>query len=59
MGSSIRFSSRYSPNGTNVNFFNKISDEKFEIRTYERGVEDETSHVEQVLLLLQRCMLWV
>ena len=42
MGSSIRFSSRYSPNGTNVNFFNKISDKKFEIRTYERGVEDET-----------------
>ena len=31
MGSSIRFSSRYSPNGTNVNFFNKISDKKFEI----------------------------
>ena len=42
MGSSIRFSSRYSPDGTNVNFFNKISDKKFEIRTYERGVEDET-----------------
>tara|TARA_X000001036_G_scaffold206745_1_gene194382 strand:- start:393 stop:1166 length:774 start_codon:yes stop_codon:yes gene_type:complete len=42
LGSSIRFSSRYSPNGTNVNFFNKINDEKFEIRTYERGVEDET-----------------
>ena len=42
MASSIRFSSRYSPNGTNVNFFNKISDKKFEIRTYERGVEDET-----------------
>ena len=42
MASSIRFSSRYSPNGTNVNFFNKISDKKFEIRSYERGVEDET-----------------
>ncbi len=42
LGSSIRFSSRYSPNGTNVNFFNKINDKKFEIRTYERGVEDET-----------------
>ena len=42
MGSSIRFSKRYSPDGTNVNFCNKISDEIFEIRTYERGVEDET-----------------
>ena len=42
MGSSIRFSKRYSPNGTNVNFFKKINDKKFEIRTYERGVEDET-----------------
>jgi len=42
LGSSIRFSNRYSPNGTNVNFFNKINDKKFQIRTYERGVEDET-----------------
>jgi len=42
LGSSIRFSNRYSPDGTNVNFFNKISDKKFQIRTYERGVEDET-----------------
>jgi len=42
MGSSIRFSSKYSPDGTNVNFCNKISNKKFEIRTYERGVEDET-----------------
>tara|TARA_B100001250_G_scaffold325269_1_gene289037 strand:- start:525 stop:1298 length:774 start_codon:yes stop_codon:yes gene_type:complete len=42
IGASIRFSSKYSPDGTNVNFCNKISDKKFEIRTYERGVEDET-----------------
>ncbi len=42
IGASIRFSERYSPNGTNVNFFNKLSDKKFIIRTYERGVEDET-----------------
>ena len=41
-GSSIRFSKRYFPDGTNVNFCNKISDKIFEIRTYERGVEDET-----------------
>ena len=42
LGSSIRFSKKYSPGGTNVNFFNKISDKRFQIRTYERGVEDET-----------------
>ena len=42
LGSSIRFSNRYSPNGTNVNFCSKINDKKFKIRTYERGVEAET-----------------
>ena len=42
MGSLIRFSKRYLPEGTNVNFCNKINDRKFQIRTYERGVEDET-----------------
>lgn len=41
-GAKIRFSMKYLPNGTNVNFCNKISDKKFEIRTYERGVENET-----------------
>ena len=42
LGANIRFSKRYHPNGTNVNFCNKINDKKFEIRTYERGVENET-----------------
>ncbi len=41
-GASIRFSKSYQPYGTNVNFCHKISDKKFEIRTYERGVENET-----------------
>jgi len=41
-GSSIRYSNTYSgQNGTNVNFAQLLPD-KVKIRTYERGVEDET-----------------
>ncbi|MFD2823914.1 diaminopimelate epimerase [Lacinutrix iliipiscaria] len=41
-GSKIRFGAPYNKAGTNVNFVSKQSDDIFAVRTYERGVEDET-----------------
>jgi diaminopimelate epimerase len=41
IGKEIRFHRDFEPIGTNVNFI-KIIDNKVYIRTYERGVEDET-----------------
>lgn len=41
-GSAIRYSDLYGSAGANVNFVEQISDDIFSIRTYERGVEDET-----------------
>ena len=41
-GSLIRNSNRYKNNGVNVNFFKIIGPDTIKIRTYERGVEDET-----------------
>lgn len=41
IGKEIRYSSDFSPIGTNVNFID-VKDEAIHIRTYERGVEDET-----------------
>lgn len=41
-GREIRNSSTYIEKGTNVNFVQIISADKLEMRTYERGVEDET-----------------
>lgn len=40
-GRAIRYSKKY-PDGINVNFVKPLEKDKIEIRTYERGVEDET-----------------
>ena len=41
-GAKIRYSDLYGEKGANVNFVAKVSDDFFAVRTYERGVEDET-----------------
>ena len=41
-GSKIRYGQPYNQVGSNVNFVEQISDKNFKVRTYERGVEDET-----------------
>ena len=41
-GAAIRHHKMFSPNGTNVNFIERQGPNKIAIRTYERGVEDET-----------------
>jgi len=42
LGRLIRFHKKFLPQGTNVDFVEILSDDKIRIRTYERGVEDET-----------------
>lgn len=41
-GASLRYGSLYGAAGSNINFVKKINEETFSLRTYERGVEDET-----------------
>ena len=41
-GAAIRYSDLYGKEGSNVNFVSQLGDANFRLRTYERGVEDET-----------------
>ena len=42
MGREIRFHPHFAPSGTNVNFVRLENSSQLSLRTYERGVEDET-----------------
>jgi diaminopimelate epimerase len=42
VGKLIRYSDKYAQEGINVNFVERLSDDHIYVRTYERGVENET-----------------
>ena len=41
-GAAIRYGKLYGAAGSNINFVKQINEDTFSLRTYERGVEDET-----------------
>ncbi|NNC45021.1 MAG: diaminopimelate epimerase [Winogradskyella sp.] len=41
-GARIRYSDLYGKDGCNINFVQQVDETRFKVRTYERGVEDET-----------------